>query len=235
MAATYRRWEQDTFDAYCKRFGLPEKTAFKDYSRGMKMKLTIAAALSHQARLLVLDEATAGLDPLAREEALDKLCHSYSGYFDVVRHEEPKGYLVAEAGLHIHSEKYVLVKAAKLWEADNNEYVYIFSAPVLTKEIFEQCREQARADGMQRIEPGPNHMCSYITAIFLCDTCEPDALRALRRTRIYKSFKLAFHGWMDYHTGVVELSTGKTAANGSGRSTAQLLKTTLFKNMKEGS
>ena len=127
---------------------------------------------------------------MTREEALDKLCHSYSGYFDVVRHEEPKGYLVAEAGLHIHSEKYVLVKAAKLWEADNNEYVYISSAPVLTKEIFEQCREQARADGMQRIEPGPNHMCSYITAIFLCDTCEPDALRALRRTRIYKSFKL---------------------------------------------
>ena len=51
---------------------------------------------------------------MTREEALDKLCHSYSGYFDVVRHEEPKGYLVAEAGLHIHSEKYVLVKAAKL-------------------------------------------------------------------------------------------------------------------------
>lgn len=128
---------------------------------------------------------------MTREEALDKLCHSYSGYFDVVRHEVPKGHLVAEAGLHIHSEKYVLVKAAKLWEADNNEYVYIFSVPVLTKEIFEQCREQARVDGLQRIEPGPNHMCSYITAIFLCDTCEPDALRALRRTRIYKSFKLA--------------------------------------------
>ena len=71
MAATYRRWEQDTFDAYCKRFGLPEKTAFKDYSRGMKMKLTIAAALSHQARLLVLDEATSGLDPVVRDDILD--------------------------------------------------------------------------------------------------------------------------------------------------------------------
>ena len=81
---------------------------------------------------------------MTREEALDKLCHSYSGYFDVVRHEEPKGHLVAEAGLHIHSEKYVLVKAAKLWEADNNEYVYIFSVPVLTKEIFEQCRGSSR-------------------------------------------------------------------------------------------
>lgn len=129
---------------------------------------------------------------MTREEALDKLCHSYSGYFDVVRHEEPKGYLVAEAGLHIHSEKYVLVKAAKLWEADNNEYVYIFSVPVLTKEIFEQCREQARADGMQRIEPGPNHMCSYITAIF-CVTpvsrmrCAPCAARVFIRASSLRS------------------------------------------------
>ena len=73
MAATYRRWEQDTFDAYCRRFALPEKTAFKDYSRGMKMKLTIAVALSHQAQLLVLDEATAGLDPIVRDEVLDLL------------------------------------------------------------------------------------------------------------------------------------------------------------------
>ena len=71
MAATYRRWEQDTFDTYCRRFALPEKTAFKDYSRGMKMKLTIAVALSHQAQLLVLDEATAGLDPIVRDEILE--------------------------------------------------------------------------------------------------------------------------------------------------------------------
>ena len=56
MAATYRRWEQDTFDAYCRRFALPEKTAFKDYSRGMKMKLAIAAALSHHPDLLILDD-----------------------------------------------------------------------------------------------------------------------------------------------------------------------------------
>ena len=57
----------------CDRFGLDPKTKVKDLSRGMGMKLQLACALSHNAKLLVLDEATAGLDPMAREELLDEL------------------------------------------------------------------------------------------------------------------------------------------------------------------
>ena len=71
MAGTYRNWDQETYDGWLRKFQLPLDKKFKDYSRGMTMKLGIAAALSHHARLLLLDEATGGLDPMIREELLE--------------------------------------------------------------------------------------------------------------------------------------------------------------------
>ena len=71
MAATYRRWDQAAYDGCLKRFDLPGNKQFKDFSRGMRMKLAIAVALSHQPKLLVLDEATAGLAPIVPDEVLD--------------------------------------------------------------------------------------------------------------------------------------------------------------------
>ncbi len=71
MKNVYRTWNRTTYQAYLKRFGLPETKPVKDYSRGMKMKLSIAVALSHDAKLLILDEATSGLDPIVRDEILD--------------------------------------------------------------------------------------------------------------------------------------------------------------------
>ena len=71
MAGTYKNWDQAVYDGWIRRFDLPPDKKFKDYSRGMTMKLGIAAALSHHPRLLLLDEATGGLDPMVREELLE--------------------------------------------------------------------------------------------------------------------------------------------------------------------
>lgn len=73
VGPAYPTWDRKTFAGFINRFGLDPKTKVKDLSRGMGMKLQLACALSHNAELLVLDEATAGLDPMAREELLDEL------------------------------------------------------------------------------------------------------------------------------------------------------------------
>ncbi len=73
MAASFRNWDQAQYERYLKALALPEKKEFKDFSKGMKMKLGIAVALSHHARLLILDEATSGLDPVVRDEVLELL------------------------------------------------------------------------------------------------------------------------------------------------------------------
>lgn len=70
MKHTFRNWDEEKYANFLQKFALPDKKQFKEYSRGMKMKLGIAIALSHNAKLLILDEATSGLDPVVRDEVI---------------------------------------------------------------------------------------------------------------------------------------------------------------------
>ncbi len=71
LANVYHSWDSDCYFSMMERFSLPLKKPIKDFSKGMKMKQAIGAALSHRPRLLVMDEPTSGLDPVARDELLD--------------------------------------------------------------------------------------------------------------------------------------------------------------------
>ena len=73
IAPIYSNWDDHAFGKYLKEFDLPSKKKIKDLSKGMKMKFSLAIALSHHAELLIMDEPTSGLDPLVRSELLDIL------------------------------------------------------------------------------------------------------------------------------------------------------------------
>lgn len=67
----YKTWDKNKFYNFLNKFSILPDKSIKDYSRGMKMKLSIAVSLSHDSEILILDEATSGLDPIVREEILD--------------------------------------------------------------------------------------------------------------------------------------------------------------------
>ena len=73
LAPVYPTWDNGLYRDYLDKFRLPGKNLIKTFSRGMKMKLSLAAALAHRPRLLILDEATAGLDPVVRDSILEEL------------------------------------------------------------------------------------------------------------------------------------------------------------------
>ena len=71
LKGVYRNWDDALYAHYIRLFKLPDSKKIKEFSRGMKMKLSLAAALAHHPKLLILDEATSGIDPVVRDEILD--------------------------------------------------------------------------------------------------------------------------------------------------------------------
>lgn len=81
FSGIYRTWDKELFIMYMKRFNIPLSKPIGSYSKGMKMKLSIICAMAHRPKLLILDEATTGLDPVVRDEILDM-------FLDFIQDEE---------------------------------------------------------------------------------------------------------------------------------------------------
>lgn len=169
---------------------------------------------------------------LTRDEVLDKLLRSCETWYDIERTDGPAP-LAATAFFHEHGEKYVISRKAQLWAADQYEYLWFYSVPVLTADIAKECIERTRTLGEERIAPHKDHMSSYAVAILLCDSAEPDAVSVVKRSHYRKSFQYSLQGWMELHSILINRDTGEVLSNSDGRQTAKSLKDALYPAPKE--
>lgn len=164
---------------------------------------------------------------LEREAAVERLLKGYEAYYNVYRMPEEDAPLAARCEYFEHLENYIISKRAEVWSANNEEFLYLVSVPHLTKDEFIRIKDQIIKDGMERLHVGPGHMCSVISPIFICDSCDEEARKALRKCKVYKTFKFSIHGWADGRMAVVELDSGKITTNRSGHALSKLLRKSL--------
>ena len=163
MEGLYSRWDNVLFQKYLEDFHLPPKQKIKNYSRGMTMKLAIAAALSHHPQLLILDEATSGLDPIVRDEMLDI-------FLEFVQEEDHSILLsshitsdlekIADYITFIHNGKLIMT-------ASKNDLVYNFAVM--------RCRES------QFLALDPSDIIAYRKRDFQIDVLIPNAKEVERK------------------------------------------------------
>ncbi len=161
--------------------------------------------------------------PVTREALLAKLDDAYTVYFNREEVSDPIPHQAAQYAFFATNECYILSKKVNLWRAQTNEYAYVFSVPHLDESIYDACRRAALERGMARIRPHSEHKSSFITAVFVCDSATPGAMKAVQKTRHHKDFLFSFHGWMDFRAAAVDLSTGEAAVNREGKDLAEFL------------
>ena len=163
-----------------------------------------------------------------RQQKLDQLLLAYQRYFDIERDVEIEGDVFgAVADFHSTSEKYVLVKKAKLWSLENNEYAYFYTTEHLGVDELERIHKKALDAGFAKVKPHSEHMYSFVTLVILADEIDEAAAEALKKIRFEKNFRLSLHGWMEFRIAAISFRDDKIITNRAGKSVREILEQNL--------
>ena len=154
------------------------------------------------------------------EQVLEGLKKAYAAYFDIEEIDDGTP-LKARCGYHMRDSQYVLVKKAELWAAETHEYLYLWDAGHLDLDGVEEIFRRTLDDGEPRVKPHAQHMYTYLTAVALYDSADPDALNRLKKLKKRREFKLSLHGWMEFRIAAVDLSNGEITVNRAGKALAK--------------
>ena len=161
---------------------------------------------------------------LSMQERLDKLLNAYSHHYDIERDVMLEGtYYPAKATFFLRDENYLISKKHVLSAVENHEYVFFHLCENLTAEELKKHIELTRSTVLSQVRPHKEHMSTFATLVVLADTIEPEAKKLIKKTRFSKYFRLALHGWMEYHIAAMEISTNSFLSNPTGRGARKIL------------
>lgn len=169
-------------------------------------------------------------------ERLEKLLQIYSHEYDIARDVQVEGgSYPATAFYYLRDEHYLVSRNKTFYATEQHDYTYFYLTEHLDVETLKQQIELSRAAGLSNIHPNKEHMCSYVTLVILADVIDPEAQRLLKKTRFHKNFRLALHGWMEYHIAAMEVSTNSYFSNPAGKVARKTLELNFgLEGKKEG-
>ena len=161
---------------------------------------------------------------LTRQECLEQLLNAYSHYYDIERDVTVEGGSFPAAAIYyLRDENYLISKRHVLSAVENHEYVYFYLTEHLDAQQLQYQIDISLKDGLSRIKPHKEHMSSKVKLVILADTVDPEAETLLKKTRFHKNYRLALHGWMEYHIAAMEISNNRFLSNPAGKETRKLL------------
>ena len=159
-------------------------------------------------------------------QIIEKVLPSFERYYTVKKVSDPP--FCAEAEFRSHNEQYFLVRSAHIADIDSNEFVFFASIPNLDSQKLNELTKSAWENGLTRVKPYNGHRNSDVTIIIITDKIDEETKKAIKKTKLYKSYKFSFWGWSNFKLAVVEADTQGIYFNRFGKDYQKLLKKNIF-------
>ena len=159
-------------------------------------------------------------------EAIEKILPAFEQYYTVNKDSEAP--FCAQAEFRSHNEQYFLVRSAHIADIDSNEFVYFASEPTLSKEKLSELVNKAWQNGLSKVKPYNGHRNSDVTLIIITKMFECPLEKAIKKIKLYKSYKFSFHGWSNFKLAVVDLETQDIYFNRFGKDYRKLIEKNIF-------
>ena len=158
------------------------------------------------------------------QNRLEKLLSAYSHQYNIDRDVTVEGgSFPATATFFLRDENYLISKKHVLSAVENYDYTYFYITDHLDAATLQQQIDLTMKVGSARVKPHREHMSSFVSLVILADTIDEEAKKLIKKTRFQKYFRLALHGWMEYHIAAMECSTMSFLSNPAGKGARKTL------------